>query len=213
MKAALRLFLVRGLGLRSANGLIKHFKEPERVFQATTDELGALDIPPEIAEDILSPKSAKRAEIEVENADKLGITIIDILDARYPPLLREIFDPPIVLYLRGKKWNAELPQLAIVGTRRPTGYGLNCAERLAEDLAARGLAITSGLARGLDAAAHRGALRAGISYAVFCLKKKNRLAVAHPIAALHPEPGLVRHAGRRRLLRTPSSRGTAHGHA
>ena len=60
-----------------------------------------------------------------------------------------------------------LPQLAIVGTRRPTGYGINCAERLAEDLAARGLAITSGLARGLDAAAHRGALRGGTTYAVF----------------------------------------------
>src|SRR5881296_3553422 len=167
MKAALRLFLVRGLGLRSANALIKQFKKPEQVFEANSDELEALGIPPEIAEDILSPKSAERAEIEAEKAGKLGITIIDILDARYPPLLREIFDPPIVLYLRGKKWNAELPQVAIVGTRRPTGYGLNCAERLAEDLAARGLAVTSGLARGLDAAAHRGALRAGITYAVF----------------------------------------------
>jgi len=158
---------VRGLGLRSANALIKQFKQPERVFEANSDELQALGIPPEIAEDILSPKSAERAEIEAAKAGKLGITIVDILDARYPPLLREIFDPPIVLYLRGKKWNAELPQVAIVGTRRPTGYGLNCAERLAEDLAARGLAITSGLARGLDAAAHRGALRAGITYAVF----------------------------------------------
>jgi DNA processing protein len=57
--------------------------------------------------------------------------------------------------------------VAIVGTRRPTGYGINCAERLAEDLAARGIAVTSGLARGIDAAAHRGALRAGSSYAVF----------------------------------------------
>src|SRR5256885_7661504 len=166
-KAALRLFLVRGLGLRSANTLIKHFREPERVFEANSDDLEAVGIPPEIAEDILSPKSAERAEIEAVKAEKLGVTIIDILDPRYPPLLREIFDPPIVLYLRGKKWNAELPQLAIVGTRRPTGYGINCAERLAEDLAARGLAITSGLARGLDAAAHRGALRAGITYAVF----------------------------------------------
>src|SRR5206468_4727617 len=117
--------------------------------------------------DVCSSDLKHNRRIEAEKADKLGITIIDILDARYPPLLREIFDPPIVLYLRGKKWNAELPQLAIVGTRRPTGYGLNCAERLAEDLAARGLAITSGLARGLDAAAHRGALRAGITYAVF----------------------------------------------
>src|SRR5437773_6952843 len=170
MKAALRLFLVRGLGLRSANVLIKPFKKPEQVFEGNSDDLEALGIPPEIAEDILSPKSVERAEIEAEKAGQLGITIIDILDARYPPLLREIFDPPIVLYLRGKKWNAELPQLPIVGTRRPAGYGIDCAEGLAEDLAARGLAITSGLARGLDAAAHRGALRAGISYAVFCLE-------------------------------------------
>jgi DNA processing protein len=95
------------------------------------------------------------------------VEIVDILDPAYPVLLREIFDPPIILYIRGKKWNAELPQVAVVGTRRPTGYGLNCAERLAEDLAARGLAVTSGLARGLDAAAHRGALRAGTTYAVF----------------------------------------------
>src|SRR5437667_5286784 len=167
MKAALRLFLVRGLGLRSANALIKQFKKPEQVFEANSDELEALGIPPEIAEDILSPKSVERAEIEAEKDGQLGITIIDILDARYPPLLREIFDPPIVLYLRGKKWEPDLPQVAIVGTRRPTGYGINCAERLAEDLAARGLAVTSGLARGLDAAAHRGALRAGVTYAVF----------------------------------------------
>ena len=160
MKAALRLFLVRGLGLRSANTLIKHFKKPECVFESNRNELETLGIPPEVAEDTLSSKSAERAEVEAEKAEKLRVTIVDILDPLYPPLLREIFDPPIVLYLRGKKWRSELPQLAIVGTRRPTGYGLNCAERLAEDLAARGLAITSGLARGLDAAAHRGALRA-----------------------------------------------------
>jgi DNA processing protein len=161
------MFLVRGLGLRSANLLIKHFKQPEAVFDSTHDELEALGVPPEVADDVLSPKSEERAEAEWDQAQKLGVTVIDILDPAYPPLLREIFDPPIVLYVRGKKWDADLPQLAIVGTRRPTGYGLNCAERLAEDLAARGLAITSGLARGLDAAAHRGALRSGVTYAVF----------------------------------------------
>jgi DNA processing protein len=161
------MFLVRGLGLRSANILIKHFKQPERVFDSTRSELEALGVPPEVADDALSSKSRERAEAEWERAEKLGVTILDILDPCYPPLLREIFDPPIVLYLRGKKWDADLPQVAVVGTRRPTGYGLNCAERLAEDLAARGLAVTSGLARGLDAAAHRGALRAGVTYAVF----------------------------------------------
>src|SRR5215831_12586811 len=158
MNAALRLFLVRGLGLRSANLLIKHFKTPECVFDSNRDELEALGIPPEIADDILSPHSANRAEAEAEKAAKLNIRIVDILDPLYPPLLREIFDPPIVLYISGKKWDPALPQLAIVGTRRPTGYGLNCAERFAEDLAARGLAFTSGLARGLDAAAHHEAL-------------------------------------------------------
>jgi DNA processing protein len=166
-KAALRMFLVRGLGLRSANALIKHFKQPESVFDSNRDELEALGVPPDVADDVLSPRSAERAEAEWERAQQLGVTILDILDAGYPPLLREIFDPPIVLYVRGKKWDAELPQVAVVGTRRPTGYGLNCAERLAEDLAAHGLAVTSGLARGLDAAAHRGALRAGVTYAVF----------------------------------------------
>src|SRR5207245_501685 len=134
---------------------------------STRAELEALGVPPEVADHALSSKSAERAEEEWERAAALGVEIIDILDPAYPPLLREIYDPPIILYMRGKKWNAELPQVAIVGTRRPTGYGLNCAERLGEDLAARGLAITSGLARGLDAAAHRGALRAGITYAVF----------------------------------------------
>jgi DNA processing protein len=161
------MFLVRGLGLRSANTLIKHFKEPERVFDSNRHELEALGVPPEVADDLLSPKSAERMEQEFERGLQLGVTILDIQDPAYPPLLREIFDPPIVLYVRGRKWSADIPQVAVVGTRRPTGYGLNCAERLAEDLAARGLAITSGLARGLDAAAHRGALRSGITYAVF----------------------------------------------
>ncbi len=166
-KAALRMFLVRGLGLRSANALIQHFKLPEAVFDSHRDELEACGVPPEVADDLLSSKSRERAEEEWAKARALGVTILDILDSAYPPLLREIYDPPAVLYVRGQKWNAELPQVAIVGTRRPTGYGINCAERLAEDLAARGLAITSGLARGLDAAAHRGALRAGVTYAVF----------------------------------------------
>ena len=165
--SALRMFLVRGLGLRSANNLIRHFKSWDKVFEATHNELEQLGIPPEVAEDLLSPKSAERGDEELKKANDLGVKIIDILNSEYPPLLREIYDPPIVLYIRGKKWNADLPQLAIVGTRRPTGYGINCAERLAEDLAARGLAITSGLARGLDAAAHRGALRSGTTYAVF----------------------------------------------
>src|SRR5947209_19303533 len=155
MKAALRLFLVRGLGLRSANALIKHFKKPECVFDSNRAELEALGIPPEVAEDTLSPHSAERAEVEAEKAEKLGVTIIDILDPLYPPLLREIFDPPIVLYFQGKKWIAELPEVAILGTRRPTGFGLIFAERSSEYLSSVGLGIRSDAPMALAIAAHR----------------------------------------------------------
>jgi DNA processing protein len=161
------MYLVRGLGLRSANTLLRHFKTPERVFDSNRDEVEALGVPPEVADDLFSSKSTDRAEQEWSRAVALGVEIVDILDPVYPPLLREIFDPPIVLYIRGSKWSADLPQVAIVGTRRPTGYGVNCAERLGEDLAVRGLVIVSGLARGIDSAAHRGALRGGKTYAVF----------------------------------------------
>jgi len=163
----LRMSLVRGLGLRSSNALIRQFKTPEAVLDAGLPQLEAHGIPPEVADDLLSQKSAERAELEWKKAENLGIRILDILHPEYPPLLREIFDPPVVLYIKGRGWDPEQPQVAIVGTRRPTGYGLNCAERVAEDLSSRGLAITSGLARGIDSAAHRGALRGGATYAVF----------------------------------------------
>lgn len=131
------------------------------------DELEAHGIPAEVADDLLSSKSRERAEEEWKRAEDLKLQILDISHPEYPDLLREIFDPPIILYVKGQRWDARAPQLAIVGTRRPTGYGLNCAERLSEDLAVRGLAITSGLARGIDSAAHRGAVRTGRTYAVF----------------------------------------------
>jgi len=158
--------LVRGLGLRSANALIQHFKTPEAVLDAGRDALEA-HIPPDVVDDLLSAKSAERAEEEWQKAVGLGARMLDILHPEYPPLLREIFNPPVILYIRGERWDPAAPQIAIVGTRRPSGYGLNCAERLAEDLAKRGLVVTSGLARGIDSAAHRGALRAGITVAVF----------------------------------------------
>ena len=159
--------LVRGLGLRTANSLLCHFRSPEAVLDSRHEELEAQGVPPEVADDLLSPRSAERAEEEWRKAETLGVRIVDILHPEYPSLLREVYDPPIILYIKGSRWDADLPQVAIVGTRRPSGYGLNCAERFAEDLAAKGLAVTSGLARGVDAAAHRGALRTGVTYAVF----------------------------------------------
>jgi len=155
------------MGNRTINSLLCRFRTPHAILDARREELEVNGVPPEVADDVLSPRSAERASKEWKKAETLGIRVIDILHAYYPSLLREIFDPPAILYIRGKRWDSGLPQVAIVGTRRPTGYGINCAERFAEDLAARGLAVTSGLARGIDAGAHRGALRAGVTYAVF----------------------------------------------
>jgi DNA processing protein len=163
----LRLSLVRGMGNRTIHALLGRFRTPNAILDCRQDELEANGVPPEVAEDVLSSRSAERSSEEWERAQTLGIRILDIFHADYPSLLREIFDPPAILYIRGKQWDSAVPQVAIVGTRRPTGYGINCAERFAEDLAARGVAVTSGLARGIDAAAHRGALRAGVTYAVF----------------------------------------------
>lgn len=159
--------MVRGLGLRSSNALIRFFKDPNRIFEASRAEIEAHGVPPDVVDDLMSKKSVDRAEEEWARAAELGVQIVDILDDAYPPMLREIYDPPVILYIRGKRWDPAAPQLAIVGTRRPTPYGTNCAERLAEDLAKRGLTITSGLARGIDACAHRGALRSGSTYAVY----------------------------------------------
>src|SRR5438477_10957986 len=103
----LRMSLVRGLGMRSSNALIRHFKTPEAVLNAGSPQLESHGIPPEVADDLLSPKSLERAEQEWMKAASLGIRILDILHPEYPPLLREIFDPPVILYIRGKHWNAD----------------------------------------------------------------------------------------------------------
>jgi len=81
-------------------------------------------------------------------------------DSAYPGQLKQIYDPPLVLYVRGNAAAVSLPGIALVGTRHPTPYGMAMAERLACDLAARGLVIFSGLARGVDTAGHRGAIAA-----------------------------------------------------
>jgi DNA processing protein len=101
-------------------------------------------------------------------ATAAGVRIVSCEDVLFPARLKQIYDPPLVLYVRGDVDALSLPGIAVVGTRHPTPYGIGMAERLACDLAARGLCIFSGLARGVDAAAHRGAIHAkGKTVAVF----------------------------------------------
>jgi DNA processing protein len=90
-----------------------------------------------------------------------NVKLVSYWDGAYPPALREIYDPPFLLFLRGRLPATELPSVAIVGTRGPTGSALRAAEALSAELAASGIPVISGLARGIDSAAHRGVLRAG----------------------------------------------------
>ncbi len=103
----------------------------------------------------------KAVERELDLVEKKGVEVITYTDGRYPALLREIYDPPVLLYTRGAFYPGSMPAVSVVGTRRPSSYGLRMSEMMARDLAAMGVVVVSGMARGCDTAAHRGALSAG----------------------------------------------------
>ena len=117
---------------------------------------------PEAVDSIIARDLHEKAEVEIQRIRDLGGDILVLDDGVYPSLLREIYDPPIVLYVKGA-WGKCLDQpcVAIVGSRRCSTYGQNAALMLSRDLAQRGVTIVSGFARGIDAAAHRGAMEAG----------------------------------------------------
>jgi DNA processing protein len=153
----LALGLTPGLGARYAAKLLGVFGSPDAIFRAPLTELEAQGIPAAVAQALHSGQSMSVAAKELAAVQKAGIRLMTWEEPAYPARLREIYDPPTLLYLRG---NAELLarySIGIVGTRRPSSYGNQMAERLARDLAQRGLAIASGLARGIDASAHEGA--------------------------------------------------------
>jgi len=114
---------------------------------------------PETAERLAAQTAAADPEKELLAAERSGVRVLTALDEGYPELLKGIYDPPLVLYLRGEL--KPVPAAAIVGTRRATPYGLRTAARLAAELAGAGVAVASGLARGVDTAAHRAAVEAG----------------------------------------------------
>ncbi len=159
---------VDGLGVRGARKLIEHFGSPAGAYHASLTELESCGLPAPVAQAIFAQAGLKEAEKEIEAAAKIGCRLLTYESADYPPLLRQLPDPPTVLYVRGEVGALSRHAVAIVGTRRPTAYGSSVAHRLASDLAERQLVIVSGMARGIDSASHRGALEAsGKTVAVF----------------------------------------------
>jgi DNA processing protein len=161
MKEWIALNMTPGIGPRVAAMLLERFGAAEAVFNASRAELEGVRLRPETIESIMARDLLETAAAEIERVRSLGGDVLILDDGTYPALLREIFDPPITLYVKGE-WEEclDAPCVAVVGSRRCSTYGQNTALMLARDLAERGVTIISGLARGIDAAAHRGALEA-----------------------------------------------------
>ena len=156
----LALQLTPGLGARLTGKLLRQFGSPEEVFHASLTELEACRLPAATAQAVHSRAGFRDAEKELAEVRRLGCHLLHWDETSYPQRLLEIYDPPPLLYVRGDPRVLARHSLAMVGTRRPTPYGNQIAERLARDLAERGLVIVSGLARGVDSSAHRGACAA-----------------------------------------------------
>jgi DNA processing protein len=178
----LALTLTPGLAARLCARVLQRFGSPEGVFRASRADLEACQLPTEAAQAVEQRKAFPRAEKELAAVRKIaGCTLLNWTEPEFPQTLLQIYDPPVLLYVRGDLQVLNLPSLSIVGTRKPTLYGTQMAQRLGRELAARGLVIVSGLARGIDAIGHQGAMEAnGRAIGVLgtgidvCYPKENR---------------------------------------
>ncbi|MCA9081150.1 MAG: DNA-processing protein DprA [Planctomycetaceae bacterium] len=160
--ALLQLNLVSGIGPRIQTALLEHFGSAVAVLEASGGQLLAVDgVGPKLSAAITAARNLEAARTEHTLAYDSGVELLLRRDARYPEPLGRIFDPPGVLYCRGELLERDALAVAIVGSRQTSSYGRKIAEQLGYGLALAGFTVISGLARGIDAAAHRGALKAG----------------------------------------------------
>lgn len=153
--------LVKGIGAVRLQGLRDHFGSLELAWQAPLDALQAAGLSPKLAERVAQVRAGVDLDKYLAQVAAQGIHILTWEDDLYPPRLKEIDQPPPVLYVRGELTSEDFWAVAIVGTRRVTAYGRQVTEELASFLAANGVTVVSGLARGVDAVAHQSALKGG----------------------------------------------------
>ncbi len=158
--AWLALALSPGLGPKRILDAVKMLEAPSDIFTMSLTALEGLRFPAQAAQFIFDGKARRAAEEEWARVVAQGATIVTFSCPEYPERLKEIYDPPPVLWVRGEAALLARPSIAVVGTRHPTPYGTGIAEMLSRDLAARRLLIVSGMARGIDTCAHKGALAA-----------------------------------------------------
>ena len=185
-----RLSLVAGVGPRTRRKLMERFGSARAALAAAPSELRAIEgVGPKLMERIAAAGEEIDAEGEIALCRRHGIAILTEADPNYPRMLREIPDPPGLLFVRGTLAPQDALAIGIVGTRHATAYGLRQAGRLAASLSRAGLTIISGLARGIDAAAHRGAMEAGgrtlamLASGVLCIYPPEHDKLAEEVAA------------------------------
>jgi DNA processing protein len=159
VKSLMKLSTVNGIGSRRLRLLLQHFKVPSEVFGASLHELTAVPlIDPGTAERILAARENTSLDNEIESRldiiYKLGGKVLTLLDDEYPGGLRNIYDPPVYLYVLGTLTERDHDAVAIVGTRSPSPYGRTVAERFSRELTEQGITVISGLARGIDSIVH-----------------------------------------------------------
>ncbi|QUW02071.1 DNA-processing protein DprA [Chloracidobacterium validum] len=156
-----KLWLTPGVGPVTGRKLLEHFKTPAAVLRASRAELRDLGVADDTVTAMVNDAAAADADRQVAALKRSGGEVLTLADADYPALLRELHNAPLVLFVKGA-WRAVLAQpcIAVVGSRACSTYGRNAAAKLARDLAANGVTVVSGLARGIDAAAHEAALEA-----------------------------------------------------
>ena len=161
LEALVSLNKVAGIGSIRLKKLLEFFHKPENILKAPVEKLDAVSgIGVKIASQITALKKEDLAK-EFAQATSLGLKIITLEDKEYPNNLKNIPDPPIILYVKGNIFDDDNFSIGIVGSRQASFYGLNNAWGFAFDLASKGVTIVSGLARGIGTSAHRGALKAG----------------------------------------------------
>src|SRR5580698_3777448 len=159
--AWMALTLTPGMGPTRIWKAMNRLGGAAQVFEASLTELEGLGMPAQSAQFVFEGKARAAAEDEMKRVAEAGGTVLTPEDDAYPERLREIYDPPAVLWIRGDVTLLARPGIAVVGTRQPSPYGAGMAELLSRDLANRRMVILSGMARGVDTAAHKGALDAG----------------------------------------------------
>jgi DNA processing protein len=160
-EAYIALNMVDGVGPIRVRALLDRFGEPQAILSATRAELMEVEgVGEEVARSIVSWREKIDLDAELKRIEKAAVQVVTRDDPEYPKNLREVYDPPIILYVKGTLSERDALAMAIVGSRRTTIYGQDMARKLAYQLGRVGVTVVSGLARGIDTAAHHGALQA-----------------------------------------------------